>query len=786
MFRRPPQYFRIALIAFASLSGAPQLDADQLRYDSARDWRQWELPLGAVDLSSAGVIQPTQIERRTDAVRDLGAFGGGIRKVGSNSRLARFAIDGDPTTGWAPDLEADPEDWFIEVDLGRAISAHSVTLVFDTEAAPFELFDLLISTGEPETDFIAAPIEGSLVYRTKERFKENTRHRVTYQIEEVDAEPLKIIRFEPLLFVADARLVEVEVESVGDNIALGLLERGGTVDININLAQVEQQPLGKARSLFDGDLYERWRAGTASRGSSDILAHMILDLGAVYWVDQVRVIGGVVVRSGFGGGITTRHYVQRRRWDFRFYELMASDGSISPDGSRLYTKHFSGAAPEDQRVRGLVDHHFDVLPTRYLRILWKYWDTSCFSLQRLGEEGGVNEVPGCAAGGTTDEIQIFGEGFPQQVGFQSPLIDLGEGKNLNSIEWGGDQPAGTRIEIRTRTGNEVIEAFTFYDKNGKEVTQKRYGKLIPSFRGAIDTTRVPGSDWSPWSRIYSFSDEAFLSPSPRRYMEVDVRMTSDSPDRAATLDYLAANFTEPLAGRAVGEISPQQAEPGVLTEFTYHLKPQNTNGFDRLTVESAAPLDFTKVARNGVELEVQADSTKNGFIVHFPNRIRTDQLIELKFKSSVFRQSTRFDVFLKDSNQDDSVRQRVDPGDASAQIESNTNVVSLPVSQNLFANFALNSPVITPNGDGVNDELRLSVDLVNLLQPRPLRMRLYDLAGHLVYDYSEDVRAGQREFSWDGRDRSGNRVAPGVYVLEIAVDGDAVDERAQEVISIVF
>ena len=786
MFRRPPQYFRIALIAFASLSGAPQLDADQLRYDSARDWRQWELPLGAVDLSPAGVIQPTQIERRTDAVRDLGAFGGGIRKVGSNSRLARFAIDGDPTTGWAPDPDADPEDWFIEVDLGRAISAHSVTLVFDSEAAPYELFDLLISTGEPETDFIAAPIEGSLVYRTKERFKENTRHRVTYQIEEVDAEPLKIIRFEPLLFVADARLVEVEVESVGDNIALGLLERGGTVDININLAQVEQQPLGKARSLFDGDLYERWRAGTASRGSSDILAHMILDLGAVYWVDQVRVIGGVVVRSGFGGGITTSHYVQRRRWDFRFYELMTSDGSISPDGSRLYTKHFSGAAPEDQRVRGLVDHHFDLLPTRYLRIFWKYWDTSCFSLQRLGEEGGVNEVPGCAAGGTTDEIQIFGEGFPQQVGFQSPLIDLGEGKNINSIEWGGDQPAGTRIEIRTRTGNEVIEAFTFYDKNGKEVTQKRYGKLIPSFRGAIDTTRVPGSDWSPWSRIYSFSDEAFLSPSPRRYMEVDVRMTSDSPDHAATLDYLAANFTEPLAGRAVGEITPHQAEPGVLTEFTYHLKPQNTNGFDRLTVESAAPLHFTKVARNGVELEVQADSTKNGFVVHFPNRIRTDQLIELKFKSSVFRQSTRFDVFLKDSNQDDSVRQRVDPGDASAQIESNTNVVSLPVSQNLFANFALNSPVITPNGDGVNDELRLSVDLVNLLQPRPLRMRLYDLAGHLVYDYSEDVRAGQRQFSWDGRDRSGTRVAPGVYVLEIAVDGDAGDERAQEVISIVY
>ena len=182
----------------------------------------------------------------------------------------------------------------------------------------------------------------------------------------------------------------------------------------------------------------------------------------------------MVVKSGFGGGITTSHYVSRRRWGFRFYEFMTSDGSISPDGSRLYTKHFSGASPGEQTSKGLVDHHFDLVPTRYMRIFWKFWDTSCFSLQRLGEEGGVNRVPGCGAGGNTDEIQIFGQGFPQEVGFRSPLIDLGNGKNLNSIEWGGKQPPGTLIEIRTRTGNEVVETLTFYDKNGKEVTEKRY------------------------------------------------------------------------------------------------------------------------------------------------------------------------------------------------------------------------------------------------------------------------------------------------------------------------
>ena len=232
----------------------------------------------------------------------------------------------------------------------------------------------------------------------------------------------------------------------------------------------------------------------------------------------------------------------------------------------------------------MVDHHFDLLPTRYVRVFWKFWDTSCSSLFAPGENTAAGTIPGCAAGGTTDEIQIYGRGFPQQVGFTSPLIDLGEGRNLNSVEWGGDTPLGTRTEIRTRTGNDVKETYTFYDKNGKEVTESRYGKLIPSFRGAIDTSITPGGDWSPWSNIYSESGTAFKSPSPRRYMEIDVRLVSNSPDAAASLDYLAVNFTQPLARSAVGEITPQQAIPGEMTDFTYYLRPEDTIGFDRLAV----------------------------------------------------------------------------------------------------------------------------------------------------------------------------------------------------------
>ena len=777
---------RIACIALVvGLMAAPS-KSQQVRYDSARDWRQWQLPIGAVDLLPEGTIVPTRIRKSPDAVRDLDRFGGGIRKAGSNLQQAENIIDGDLSTGWAPNPDDDPSEWFIEVNLGRAISAHSVTLVFDADAEPFELFDLLLSTGEPETDFIAAPIPGSLIYRVKERFKENDRHRVTFEFENVDDTPIQYVRFEPLLITPGARLVEVEVEAIGDNISMGLIDRGGTIDININLANTESQPLGNAISLVDGDLYQRWRAGTASRGLNDILAHMILDLGAVYWVDQVRIIGGVVVRSGFGGGITTRHYISKRRWDFRFYEFMTSDGSIAPDGSRIYTKHFSGASPSSETSRGLVDHHFERIPTRYVRIFWKYWDTSCFSLFSAGENSAAGTIPGCAAGGTTDEIQIFGEGYPQQVRFTSPLIDLDSGRNLNSVEWGGDIPPGTRVEIRTRTGNEVNEVYTFYDKNGKQVTQKRYDKLIPSFRGAIDTSITPGDDWSPWSNIYAASGDPFQSPSPRRYMEMDVHLVSNSPDVSATLDYLAVNYTQPLARRAVGEITPRQAMPGEETEFTYYLRPEDTVGFDRIAVESTSPARFVDVSLNGATLTAQADTTEACFLVHLPNRIRRDELLELRFTSSVFLQSTRFDVFLQDSRQDASVRQRVDPGDASEAIESSTNVVSLPVSRSLLANVTLSARTITPNGDSVNDALQVDIDLVNVLEERPLSLQIYDLAGTVRYENVLDGLAGQQSLRWDGVDQYDQRVEPGLYLLRISVQGDAGEESLQHLISVAY
>ena len=49
----------LALLLLFSISTA----ADQLRYDSARDWREWQLPLGAIEILPNGSLQPVRVKK---------------------------------------------------------------------------------------------------------------------------------------------------------------------------------------------------------------------------------------------------------------------------------------------------------------------------------------------------------------------------------------------------------------------------------------------------------------------------------------------------------------------------------------------------------------------------------------------------------------------------------------------------------------------------------------------------------------------------------------------------
>lgn len=751
--------------------------ADEMRFASRRDWQAWPLP-GTVELTPQGVLKPVAVRRDINAVRNAAAFGGGIRRAGSNLRDAPLVMDGDHSTGWHPLMDDPPANWTIEVDLGRGVSARRVKLLFDPQGPAPPLFDLLLSTGEHAVDEVDNPIAGTVIYRQRERFKENTRHEITYALDQPFHTPIQYVRVDLLALEPNTRLLEVEVEALGDNLALGMLGRGGNLEVVLDpLVTQDLIPLGNAQVLIDGDLSTRWFVRRTIQAERDVFSHIVLDLGATYFIDKLKIVGGVVARPG--GGITAGSgrvidfFITRRSFGFNFYEVLGSDGSLAPDGTLIWQKYYSGTASQHvKEVTGAATHEFGLVPTRFIRVLWKSWDASNRWAFR----------------GFAEELQVFGEGFPQSLEFRSHILDFHRSKSLNALAWEAAIPPGTRLELRSRSGNKVENLLTYYDKNGKQVTQRRYDKLIPSFKGPIDTSRVIGDDWSAWSKLYAFSGQEFQSPSPRRYAQLQLRMVSTDPSVAPQLAALSIAFSDPLSQGAVSEIFPTQVLPGAETEFRFFLRPRGTraSGFDRLVLETPTPTRFLRALVNDAPSEVTDELVEAGFAVTFPQPLRDGDLVELRFAARVFQQSTPFVLFIQDAHTADISRQRVDPGDATEQVASSTNVVGLPVARDLLRNVVFDAAVLTPNGDGINDALAIRADVINILEPRPWHLRLYDLAGRALVEHSQAVTAGDQHFTWDGRDNAGQRVLPGLYVLELHLDGDAHQQRVRRVVSVVY
>jgi hypothetical protein len=463
---------------------------------------------------------------------------------------------------------------------------------------------------------------------------------------------------------------------------------------------------------------------------------------------------------------------------------MASDGSLGPDGTVLWFKHFPGHGSETNRREGMADHPFRLRPVRFVRVGWKFWDAVC-----AVETGGGQTATtiACQAQGITEELQAFGTGYPLSVTLQSPILDLQGLKNATSLQWEGETPPGTRHEIRTRTGNDLKSTVTFQDKDGRQVTERSWGKLIPSFRGSVDTTFGVGDDWSPWSRIYHASRQAFQSPVPRRFVQVDARLISEDPEAAASLEMLQINFDDPLARNVVAEIEPAQTVPAVAQTFTMFVRPRGTvSGFDHVSLEASTQLSFVEARLEGEHFDTIVETLENGFQVALPRRIRSNDLLELSFDAEIFLQSTRFDVFLEDCSGDFPVRQRVDAGDATELAMGDTNIVSLPVDPALFVSVEISSSVVTPNGDGHNDELQVALDVINLIEERPLSLRVIDLSGRVIRNVVARGVAGQQQLTWDVRDEAGKTVAPGDYLLELSLKGDGREERLHRLVSVAY
>ncbi|MBI4531579.1 MAG: discoidin domain-containing protein, partial [Candidatus Latescibacteria bacterium] len=404
---------------------------------------RWKFPGGGVvRLTNDGWVTVDSLRQEENASLNAHTFTypgrsgeatGGTRSIGSNAADAPNAIDGNPNTFWSPAPDAPTESWWIEIDLGRIVTAKKIRLVFAKDRSPFSEFKIFVANGELR--FPGTALKTLLYEHVVQTVKPNTEYvfEHTFGSERDEAgHPLsgKYVQYVKVFFSGKERtsgLAELEVITPGQNIALKTIERGGLI--------TNGMPSDASR-LFDGIFWSGWQMSNLGENWLQNVVHgpwFNWDLGTQFWINTIKLS-----TRGDRPRLVGNHPMSG-------FKLYASDGSetVLNQGDVWKTKEGKNLQWEqivdiNNKADRVNEFEISVDPPRRIRYLFFH---HLYGQAYWGQSGSL-----------LFEFQIVGRGFPPGIILQSPLINLGQSRNITAISWDGDTPPDTHIRIRTRTG----------------------------------------------------------------------------------------------------------------------------------------------------------------------------------------------------------------------------------------------------------------------------------------------------------------------------------------------
>ena len=768
--------FLFILLAFTSpaLSGS-------LKFSTQTQWQTWNFPVGVLDLEQDGTVRMKKFRRNINAALDAKDFvsinakgqeiQGGIRYVGSNKIQAKNIIDGKLNTWWQPSQNADLEDWKLEIDLGRMVQVNKIRLIFPAteDAQPFREFTVYASEGSRQIigkDIFKYNLVGGTTLPNQETVVEydlqtieagsaSGDHLRTVISDTLGYRPVQYIRFIPGKKNTKAALAEIEVDALGDNIALDTFNRGGNVRTAHNLQNIA--------SIADGSASKWWSVQALPIDWRESGVWIEWDLGATFWLNQLNMLEPFL---NFG---TTGFQNSNMIW----FEWLTSDGSPVPtqgDETIQSPFDFQHLTQVDNNLDSGAGRnlHYDFrFPPRKVKYLFWHHESPSYQYRFVFH---------------LFEVFLYSDGYPAEVILQSPFIDLNGTKSLRAIHWDALLPPGAQVNIRSRTGDTFEETIFYYRKSGEEIPEKLWNKLPKSQK--LPIVRIPkaGSDWSSWSPIYKISGGKFTSPSPRNFVQLEVRLINDSPAITPVLRSLTLDFDDPLiSGGIVASISPQEARLDSLINFSLHINNTSISrdrGFDRviLTLPQALAAPPKVLVNNGPIEPLNIENQDSTLIIDLPQRV-TRNPVELILPIRMTADAAFFEGWVSNQATPD-ILQGIRPEEASALT---VFVPEIAISSSLLRKMTLNRQTITPNGDGINDTVELEVLIVKTKQLP--QVQIFDLSGTSVAILQPSTST---TYLWDGRDTFGNLLAPGIYIFDVQIAADARSDRQQQLVHLVY
>ena len=473
-----------------------------------------------------------------------------------------------------------------------------------------------------------------------------------------------------------------------------------------------------------------------------------------------------------------------------------------------------------ENVQPFLTYDFTKQYVRYVRYQRKSSLLDAFANASAGHSG-------AARIGTIGDFFLFGEGVPKRVSYVSKIIDLGATVNFGNIHWAAtpmrmvdgvpveDPDADVSVEIIARTGLDADPNLYFeYTDTGSRVvvTRDRYeNDLKPANRTSQDGLGgviiagggdKPGvqagfeedtENWTFWSIPFTEPGQP-LGLNAGSHIQFKIVLHSNDFDAFMRLDSLWVEQAPLLVRNVQGELArlddpaPQrgftEVELGEMTDFVYDIQAEFDDpaqrGFDALRVVTGNPSEFKRLEMGAPFEEVEPSEVvveEDGFTVFLPERVTrtSNKPLRVVMGTEVFLIATVFQTEVFDSNIE-SLAQLVEPGDVSEEINTSSLRVLGKAGKepDLIQNVQFSASAFTPNGDGINDELRVDYSLFRVPGSIPVEMDIYTLDGSKVASLTAGEQgSGEQSLTWDGRDEDGRVLPPGIYLFDLSIDAES-------------